>query len=48
MQNNLGGALMASGRPRETFVAVRRARSLDPDYAPARDTLRRLNAMGIR
>lgn len=48
MQSNFGGALMAAGRPREAIVAVRRALSIDPDYAPARDNLRRLEAMGIR
>ena len=42
------GALMAAGRPREAIVAVRRALSIDPEYAPARDNLRRLEAMGIR
>jgi Flp pilus assembly protein TadD len=48
MQSNVGGALMAAGRPREAIVAVRRALSIDPEYAPARDNLRRLEAMGIR
>lgn len=48
MQSNLGGALLAAGRPREAIVAVRRALSIDPEYAPARDNLRRLEAMGIR
>jgi Tfp pilus assembly protein PilF len=48
MQSNLGGALMAAGRPREAMVAVRRALLLDPEFAPARDNLRRLEGMGIR
>jgi Flp pilus assembly protein TadD len=48
MHSNLAGALMAAGRPREALVAARRALSLAPDYAPARDTLRRLEAMGIK
>ena len=48
MHSNLGGALAAAGRAVEGMQHVRRALQLDPDYAPALDNLKRLQAMGIR
>ncbi len=48
MHTNLAGALIAAGRPRDALPAIRRALALDPAYAPALDTQRRLAAAGIR
>jgi tetratricopeptide (TPR) repeat protein len=48
MHSNLGGALMAAGRHRDALEAIRRALSIEPDHGPARDNLRRLEAMGIK
>jgi Flp pilus assembly protein TadD len=42
MHTNLAGAYMALGRSAEAAAAARRALALDPAYAPALDTLRRL------
>lgn len=48
MHSNLGGALMAANRPAEALAAIRRALAIDPEYGPARDNLRRLEAMGVK
>ena len=42
MHSNLAGAYMALGQRAEAEAAARRALAIDPGYAPARDTLRRL------
>jgi len=48
LRSNLASALGAAGRYQEALQQVRLALSISPDYAPALETLRRLNQLGIR
>jgi Flp pilus assembly protein TadD/mono/diheme cytochrome c family protein len=48
LHTNLAGALAASGRYVDAMQHARRALALKPDYAPAIDTYKRLQQMGIR
>ena len=48
IQTNYGSALAASGQYREALARFRRALELRPDYAPALDSMGRLERMGIR
>jgi Flp pilus assembly protein TadD len=48
LQTNLGSALAAQGRLGDAMEHVRRALELEPDYAPALDNFKRLQAMGVR
>lgn len=48
IQTNYGSALAASGQYREALQRFRRALELRPDYAPALDSVARLERMGVR
>ena len=48
IRTNLASALAASGRYAEALQQVRVALSLRPDHAPALETLKRLNQLGVR
>jgi tetratricopeptide (TPR) repeat protein len=48
IRSNLANALAVNGRYKEALEQVRVALSLSPDYAPAQETLKRLNQLGIR
>jgi tetratricopeptide (TPR) repeat protein len=48
LHTNLAGALAASGRYVDAMRHARRALALRPDYAPALDTFKRLQQMGIK
>jgi hypothetical protein len=48
MRTNLAGALASVGRYVDAMREVRQALSLKPDYPPAIDTFKRLQAMGIK
>jgi hypothetical protein len=48
LHTNLAGVLAASGRYVDAMQHARRALALRPDYAPAIDTYKRLQQMGIR
>jgi tetratricopeptide (TPR) repeat protein len=48
IRSNLASALGAAGRYQESLQQVRLALALNPEYAPALDTLKRLNQLGIR
>jgi len=48
IQTNYGSALAASGQYRDALTRFRRALELRPDYAPALDSVARLERMGVR
>jgi tetratricopeptide (TPR) repeat protein len=48
LHTNLAGALGAAGRYADALRHVRRALELNPEYGPARETLERLERIGIR
>jgi Flp pilus assembly protein TadD len=48
IHSDYASALAASGRYAEALVETRRALDLNPDYAPARENLARLQQMGIK
>jgi tetratricopeptide (TPR) repeat protein/mono/diheme cytochrome c family protein len=48
IQTNYGSALAASGQYRDALTRFHRALELRPDYAPALDSVARLERMGVR
>ena len=48
IQTNYGSALAAAGQYRDALARFRRALELRPDYAPALDSVARLERMGVR
>jgi len=48
VHSDYASVLAASGRYADALVETRRALELNPDYAPARENLARLQDMGIR
>ena len=48
VHSNYASVLAASGRYADALAATRRALELNPDYAPARENMARLESMGIR
>ena len=48
VHSDYASVLAASGRYADALRETRRALELNPDYAPARDNLTRLQQMGIK